>query len=130
MIGWLFQRVDTKWVLENLNFFNIWYPVCVSEIFLPPTGYCKKIKNQPTLIQTIYLAKSCLFSYLSANIWDLSPTELVTKMKPNINSVEVHPKLSNNGHPVDGALVGAGSLWPSDPTLQYIPTDAWGSSLL
>jgi hypothetical protein len=20
--------------------------------------------------------------------------------------------------------------WPSDPTLQYIPTDAWGSSLL
>jgi hypothetical protein len=41
------------------------------------------------------------------------PTELVTKVKPNINSVEVHPQLSNNGHPVDGALVGAaGSLWP------------------
>jgi len=47
-------------------------------------------------------------------------------MKSNINSVEVHPKLSNNGHPVDGALVGAGSLWSSDPTLQYIPMDAWG----
>ncbi len=31
----------------------------------------------------------------------------------NINSVEVHPQLSNNGHPVDGALVGAGSLWPN-----------------
>jgi len=31
-------------------------------------------------------------------------------MKPNINSVEV---LSHSGHPVlDGALVGAGSLWP------------------
>jgi hypothetical protein len=29
-------------------------------------------------------------------------------MKPNINSVEVHLQLSNNGHPVDGALVGAG----------------------
>jgi hypothetical protein len=29
-------------------------------------------------------------------------------MKPNINSVEVHPHLSNSGHPVDGALVGAG----------------------
>jgi hypothetical protein len=27
--------------------------------------------------------------------------------EPNINSVEVHPQLSNNGHPVDGALVGA-----------------------
>jgi len=40
-------------------------------------------------------------------------TELVTKVKPNINSVEVHPQLSNNGHPVDGVLVGASSLWPS-----------------
>ncbi len=27
-------------------------------------------------------------------------------MKPKINSVEVHPQLSNNGHPVDGVLVG------------------------
>jgi hypothetical protein len=34
-------------------------------------------------------------------------------VKPNINSVEIHPQLSNNGHPVDDALVGAGSLWPS-----------------
>jgi hypothetical protein len=32
-------------------------------------------------------------------------------MEPKINSVEVHPQLSNNGHPLDGALVGAGSLW-------------------
>jgi hypothetical protein len=31
--------------------------------------------------------------------------KLVTKMKPNINSVEVHPQLSHNGHPMDGALV-------------------------
>ncbi len=31
--------------------------------------------------------------------------------KPNINSVEVHSQqLSYNGHPMDGALVGAGSL--------------------
>jgi hypothetical protein len=50
-------------------------------------------------------------------------------MKSNINSVEAHPQLSNNGHLVDGALVGAGSLWPSDPTLEYIPMDG-GSSLL
>jgi hypothetical protein len=42
---------------------------------------------------------------------DLFPTELITKVKSNINPVEVHPQLSNNGHPVDGALVGAGSLW-------------------
>jgi hypothetical protein len=30
----------------------------------------------------------------------------------NINSVEFHPQLSNNRHPVDGGLVGAGPLWP------------------
>jgi hypothetical protein len=35
-------------------------------------------------------------------------------MKPNINSVEVHPQLSPNGHPVDDVLVSAGLLcgWP------------------
>ncbi len=34
-------------------------------------------------------------------------------MKPNINSVEVHPQLTNT-HPMeDGALVGGGGLlWP------------------
>jgi hypothetical protein len=41
----------------------------------------------------------------------------VTKVKPNIKSVEVHPQLSNNGHPVNGVLVGAGSLWPNFTTL-------------
>jgi hypothetical protein len=30
-------------------------------------------------------------------------------MKPGSNSVEDHPQLSHNRHPVDGALVGAGS---------------------
>jgi hypothetical protein len=28
-----------------------------------------------------------------------------------LTQVEVHLHLSNNWHPVDGALVGAGSLW-------------------
>ncbi len=37
---------------------------------------------------------------------------MVTKVKQYINSVEVHPQLSNDRHPVDGALVGAGSVWP------------------
>jgi hypothetical protein len=27
------------------------------------------------------------------------PTEWVTEVKPNINSVEIHPQLSNNRHP-------------------------------
>jgi hypothetical protein len=34
-------------------------------------------------------------------------------MKPDVNSVEVHLQPSHNGHPVDGVLVGAGSLWPN-----------------
>jgi hypothetical protein len=53
----------------------------------------------------MYLLSSYLFSYLSTCISDLFLKELITKVKPNINSVEVHPQLSNNGHPVDGALV-------------------------
>jgi len=43
---------------------------------------------------------------------DLLLTEWVTRMKLGSNSVEDHPQLSHNRHPVDGALVGAGSLWP------------------
>jgi hypothetical protein len=33
-------------------------------------------------------------------------------VKPYTNSVEIHPQPSNNRHPVDDVLVGAGSLWP------------------
>jgi hypothetical protein len=32
-------------------------------------------------------------------------------MRPGSNSVEDHPQVSHNGHPVDGALVGASLLW-------------------
>jgi hypothetical protein len=38
---------------------------------------------------------------------------MVTKVKPNINSVEVHPQLSNEKHPMDGVPVGAGPLGPN-----------------
>jgi len=31
-------------------------------------------------------------------------------MRPGSNSVEDHPQLTHNRHPVDGALVGAGSI--------------------
>jgi hypothetical protein len=39
-------------------------------------------------------------------------------VKPNINSVEVHPQPSNKEHhPVDVILVGVlGSLWPTHAT--------------
>jgi hypothetical protein len=49
-----------------------------------------------------------LFSYLPTYLWDIFLTKLVTEVKPIINSVEqVHLQLSNNGDPLDGALVGA-----------------------
>jgi hypothetical protein len=37
---------------------------------------------------------------------------MVTQVKPDNNSIEVHPPLRCMGHPVDGAMVGAGALWP------------------
>ncbi len=33
-------------------------------------------------------------------------------MKTCTYSGEIHPQLSNNRHPVDGVLVGAGLVWP------------------
>jgi len=35
-------------------------------------------------------------------------------VKPDIDSVEVHPQLRSNGHPVDGAA----SLWPGWCTME------------
>jgi len=58
-----------------------------------------------------YLPSSCLFSYLFNNIWSLFCTKLVTKVQPNINSIQVHPQSNSNKYPVGDALVGAGSLW-------------------
>jgi len=58
---------------------------------------------------------------------DLLLIEWVTKMKPGSNSVEDHPQLSHNGHPVDGALVSAGSLWPE--ILLNITIKRWNAGL-
>ncbi len=45
------------------------------------------------------------------------------RVKPKINSVEVHPQLRNIGHPVDGLLVGAGSLWLEWGRLHFAGTE-------
>jgi hypothetical protein len=51
------------------------------------------------MYKTIYLPSNYLVSYLPNYISDLFSTELVTKVKPNI---EVHPQLSYNGHSSSG----------------------------
>jgi hypothetical protein len=58
--------------------------------------------------QLLYLVVT-YFRYL----WTYFLHKGVTKVKPDINSVNVHPQLSHNGHPVDGVLVGVGSLRPT-----------------
>jgi hypothetical protein len=60
-----------------------------------------------------YLVISYFPTYLP--IYETYFLQLVTRVRPNINSVQVHPQLSNNGHVVDGALVGAASQWPCFP---------------
>ncbi len=68
-----------------------------------------------------YLAVSYLFSYLSTYIGDLFLIKLVTKVKSNSNSVEIHPQLSTNGgYRVDGALMAAGSLCMSINTFMLL----------
>jgi hypothetical protein len=56
----------------------------------------------------------CLTHLIYMNKWDLLLAKCVTKVKPYTNLVEVvHPQeLNHKGHLVDGALVGAGSIWP------------------
>jgi hypothetical protein len=54
-----------------------------------------------------------LFSYLSTYTYDLLLTEWVTKVKPNSNSVEVHPQMSHTRHPSGwfvGVLVHSGRI--------------------
>jgi hypothetical protein len=51
---------------------------------------------------------------------DLLLIEGVTKMKPGSNSGKDHPQLRHNRHSVDGALVGAGSLWPLLDSFRFL----------
>ncbi len=63
-------------------------------------------------VSPIYLHSNPLFFNLPVYRLNLLLIEWVTKMRSGSNSVEDHPQLTHNGHPVDGALVGAGLLWP------------------
>ncbi len=61
--------------------------------------------GHPLVIIIIIIIFNYLLTYLPTyrtyqfTVW-------VTKVKPDINSVEIHPHLSDDGHPVDGALLG------------------------
>jgi hypothetical protein len=47
---------------------------------------------------SIHLGIAYVSTYLPMYETYIFPTELATKVKPNINSVEVHPQLSTKGH--------------------------------
>jgi hypothetical protein len=58
------------------------------------------------------------FFNLPVYLLDLLLIEWVTKMKPGSNSVEDHPQLSHNGHPMDDTLVGG--CWFTGATLTHV----------
>jgi hypothetical protein len=80
---------------------------------------------KPSIFVVVTYFSTNIWENPNPYIWDLLPTELVTKVKPKIDSVEVHPQLSNKGHPVDGALVDAGSLWPNGFLTQQFCWEWW-----
>ncbi len=53
----------------------------------------------------IYLVITYFSTYLPMFKTYVFPTELVTKVKPNINSVEVHPQQHNNSHPMENEKI-------------------------
>jgi hypothetical protein len=55
-----------------------------------------------------YLAVTYFLTYLSMR--PISYRIDFQSDNQNINSLDVHPQLSNKGHPLDGLLAGAGSL--------------------
>jgi hypothetical protein len=54
---------------------------------------------------SIYLVITYFSTYLPMYKTYIFLTKLVTKVKPNINSVEVHPQLTSNGHPVENEKI-------------------------
>jgi hypothetical protein len=66
--------------------------------------------------QSAYLVPTSFPAYLVSTIHPYMTYFLqngFTEVKPDINSVEVHPQLSHDGHPVNGSLVSTGSVLPS-----------------
>jgi hypothetical protein len=57
-----------------------------------------------------YLAVAYFLTYLPTRETYFLQNWL-TRWNQILTPVQFHPQLSNNGHPVDGALMGAGSLW-------------------
>jgi hypothetical protein len=89
-----------------ITFLKTWLPV-LSHV---RTNFLKTLKGITWRLKVITFQGIKINPTYLPIVWNLFPTTLVTKVIPNINSVEVHPQLSNNRHPVDGVLVGAGSL--------------------
>jgi len=69
-------------------------------------------KISPHLRINIYLPSS-LPIFLPSNLYMRSRLQNWLPMSNQIlTQLRFHPQVSNIGHPVNGVLVGAGSLWP------------------
>jgi hypothetical protein len=61
----------------------------------------------------MHFKKNTITIYLFIIYQYLKPfSYIITKVKPNITSIEVHPQVNNNKHLMDGALVDVSSMWP------------------
>jgi len=115
-------RVDNSCVIPKLSFKERWWSaIREQQQFLRylckiSAIYCKS--HETIIIRGLVLPTS----YLSTNIRDQFLTELVTKVKSNIYSVEVQLQLSNNGH---SALMGGGSFWLHPQTLAICINIFW-----
>jgi hypothetical protein len=65
----------------------------------------------------MHFLKNTITIYLFIIYQYLKPiSHIITKVKPNIISIEVHSQMNNNRHPMDGALVDVSSMWPGKNT--------------
>lgn len=65
----------------------------------------------------MHLKKNTITIYLFIIYQYLKPISyIITKVKPNIISIEVHSQVNNSRHPMDGALVDVSSMWPGKNT--------------
>jgi hypothetical protein len=99
LIHWVLTLAIILWRFGSPLRFQIpkWKFPWECEGSFPHTFLHSRASSWPTILQTLALVVSprLRFRHLFLIKW-------VTKVNPNINSIDIHPKLSNYGHPCNG----------------------------